>query len=225
MNKIIQNLIQEVIRIEISGKKKMNGTLIDMGSDMVVLFDGKDFVYIPLNHIRNFSLDRDNENEVQSPTELPSFVAEESKEDLAFEEVLTQAKGRIVEIYVTGNQTLHGTITGIMNNYLIFQSPVYKTMFIAIDHVKWLIPYAQSHTLYGLDYAAVSSQPHNETFARSFDSQVEKFKGAIVVLNIGDPKSYIGKINNVEDQIIEFQSARTSPVYLNMHHIKTLHVV
>lgn len=225
MNKIIQGLVQEVVRIEVSGKKMVNGTLIDVGSDMIVLFDGLDFLYIPLDHIQNFEMDRDNENDVQAPTELPSIVAEESKEDLSFEEVLAQAKGGLVEIYVTGNQSLHGTITGIMKNYLVFQSPVYKTIYISMAHIKWLIPYAQSHTLYGLDNDPATAQPNNETFARTFESQVEKYINKIVVLNIGEHKSYIGKINNVEEQIVEFQSAKNSPIYLNLHHIKTLHEV
>lgn len=225
LNKIIQSLVQEVIRVEVSGKKIMNGTLIDVGSDMIVLFNEGDFVYISLDHVRNFGVDRDNENVVQAPTELPSIVAEESKEDLSFEEVLTQAKGRLVEIYVTGNQSLHGTIIGIMKNYLVFQSPVYKTMYISLAHIKWLIPYPQSHKLYGLENDSVTTPPNNETFARTLEVQVEKFKNKIVVLNVGDPKSYIGKINNVEEQIVEFQSARTSSVYLNLQHIKTIHEV
>ena len=69
------------------------------------------------------------------------------------------------------------------------------------------------------------TQLNNETFATTFENQVEKFKNKIVVLNIGERKSYIGKINNVEEQIVEFQAARTSPIYLNLHHIKTLHEV
>ena len=69
MNNIIQNFVQEVVRIEVSGKKMMNGTLIDVGSDMIVLFNGTDFLYIPLDHIRNFEIDRDNENNLQAPTD------------------------------------------------------------------------------------------------------------------------------------------------------------
>lgn len=225
MNNIIQNFVQEVVKIEVSGKKMMNGTIIDVGSDIIVLFNGTDFLYIPLDHIRNFEMDRDNENNLQAPTELPSIVAEESKEDLSFEEVLTQAKGRLVEIYVSGNQSLHGTVTGIMKNYVVFQSPVYKTMYISLAHIKWLIPYAQSYKLYGLENDSAATQPNNETFARTFEVQVEKIKNKIVVLNVGEHKSLIGKIINVEEKIIEFESARTSPIYLNLHHIKTLHEV
>ena len=225
LNKSIQSLVKEIVRLEVSGKKWMNGTLIDVGSDVIVLFNGTDYVYIPLAHVHNIGMDCDNEDDLQAPTELPSIVAEESEEDLSFGEVLAQAKGRFVEIYVTGGQSLHGTITGIMNNYIVFQSPVYKKMYISLSHLKWLIPYAQNHKLYGLDNDSTLTQLNNETFATTFENQVKKFENKIVVLNIGGYKSYIGKMNNVEEQIVEFQSARTSPVYLNLHHIKTLHEV
>lgn len=225
LNKIIQSLVQEIVRLEVSGKKLMNGTLIDVGSDVIVLFNGTNFVYIPLVHVHNFGVDLDNEDDLQAPTELPSLVAEESEEDLSFGEVLAQAKGRYVEIYVTGGQSLHGTVTGIMNNYIVFQSPVYKTMYISLNHLKWLIPYAQNHKLYGLANDATLTRLNNEKFAPTFEKQVEKLKNKIVVLNIGGGKSYIGIVNTVEEQIVEFQSARTSPVYLNLHHIKTLHEV
>ncbi|MCG7346014.1 DUF2642 domain-containing protein [Sporosarcina sp. ACRSL] len=225
MNKIIQSLVQEVVRIEITGKKMVNGTLIDVGSDMIVLFNGMDFVYIPLDHIRNFVRDIDNENNVQAPTELPSIVAEESQEDLSFEYVLTQAKGRLIEIFVSGNQSLHGTITAILKDYLVFQSPIYKTLYIPLAHIKWLIPLAQDHKLYGSEIDFSSTESPNETFASSFEKQVEKLVNKLVVMNISERESFIGKIINVEEHITEFQAARTSPFYLNLRHIKTLHEV
>ena len=126
LNKIIQSLVKQVVQIEVSGKKLINGTVIDLGSDMIVLFNGKDFVYIPLNHIQSFKVDFDNENEIEDPKEFPSITTEENKENLSFGEVLTQAKGKYVEIYVTGGQPLHGYITSIMNNYFVFQSPFIK---------------------------------------------------------------------------------------------------
>ena len=93
MNQFIQALVQEVVRFEITGKKMVSGTLIDVGSDMVVLFNGMDFMYIPLDHIRNFETDRENENNVQAPTELPSIVAVDNQDELSFEKVLELRKG------------------------------------------------------------------------------------------------------------------------------------
>ena len=67
MNKIISGLVNEVVQIVVSGKKRINGKVIDLGSDMIVLYNGTDFVYIPLNHIQNFKVDHDNENEIKAP--------------------------------------------------------------------------------------------------------------------------------------------------------------
>ena len=91
--------------------------------------------------------------------------------------------------------------------------------------MKWLIPYAQNEKPYGLDNHSVSLQPNNDSLASTFEVQVEKFKNKIVVFNTGGNKSFIGKINKVEDQIVEIQTARTNSIYLNLHHIKTIHQV
>ena len=224
MNQIIQGLVQEIVRFEITGKKMVSGTLIDVGSDTMCCSRHGFHVY-SFQLYPELETDRDNEDNVQPPTELPSIVAEDTQDELSFEKVLEQAKGRLVEIFVSGNQSLHGTITAIMNNYFVFQSPIYKTMFIPTDHIKWLIPFDQGHKLYGAEYNFTSAQATSETFASSFAKQVEKFIKKFVVLNINERESFIGIINKVEEQIVEFQSAKTSPIYLNMRHIKTLHEV
>ncbi|WP_342506579.1 DUF2642 domain-containing protein [Sporosarcina sp. FSL K6-2383] len=222
MNQIIQSLVKEVVRLEVSGKKLLNGTVIDSGMDAMVLFNGKVFVYIPLDHIQNFEVDYNNDDCIQAPTELPSISADEMDVDLSFRKVLTLARGKYVEIYVTGGEPLHGYITSIMDNYFVFQSPIYKTMYISLKHLKWLIPYAQNELPYGLNLLV---QPNNETLASTFEVQVEQFKDEIVVLNIGGPKSHIGKITNVEQQFAKIQTARADSMYVNLSHIKTLHVV
>ncbi|WP_318618123.1 DUF2642 domain-containing protein [Sporosarcina sp. YIM B06819] len=222
MNNIIRSLVKQVVQLEVSGKNILKGTVIDLGTDTMVLFNGAEFVYIPLDHIQNFKVDGNNDEDIQAPAMLPSISADENDVDLTFTKVLTQAQGKYVEIYVTGNEALHGYITSIKDNYFEFQSPVYKTMYISLSHVKWLIPYAQNELAYGLNLPV---QPNNETLASTFEVQVEQFKNEIVVLNIGGPKSHIGKITNVEQQIAEIQTARADSSYVNLGHIKTLHVV
>lgn len=225
LNKIIQSLIKEVVQIEVSGKKLINGTVVDLGSDLMVLFNGTDFVYIPLNHIQSFGVDRNNENDIEDPTEFPLIIANENKDDLSFKEALTQATGKNVEIYVTDGQPLHGHITCIMNDYIVFFSPIYKTMYISVKHLKWLIPYPQSERLYDMDIPKKPIQSNNHSLASSFEEQVQKYKNTLVALNVGGNKSYIGIIKNVEKQVVEFQRARSAPFYLNLDHIKTLHQV
>ena len=223
---MIQSLIKEVVQIEISGKKLTNGTLIDVGSDMIVLFNGVDFVYIPTIHIQKYKVDRNNEYNIKAPSAPPSIIIEEKNEELSFRRILTQAKGSFVEVYATGNQSLHGSIVDIMDDYFIFQSPIYKTVYIPLHHLQWLIPYTQNERPYGLDVDDdFSSKPNHESFAKIFEVQVEKFKNKVVIFNIAGNKNHIGKINQVKEQVVEIQTARMQPVYLNLHHIKTLHLM
>lgn len=225
LNKIIQSLINEVVQIEVSGKKQINGTLIDLGSDIVVLFNGADFMYIPLHHIQSLDIGSNEEYEIQPPTGSPSIFSGESDDELSYNEVLLQAKGKYVEIYITDDQSLHGYITHIKNDYFEFYSPIYKKMYIAINHLKWLIPYVNNENPYGQIKGEGTFQTDTDSLENTFEAQVEKLKSSIVVLNIGGKHSHIGKINNVEKQIIEMKTARIVPIYLNLDHIKTLHQV
>lgn len=225
LNKIIQSLVKEVVRIEVSGKKLLNGTVVDLGTDVVVIFNGTVFVYIPLHHIQSFEVDKNNEYDIKVPTEFPSIIAEDKNDNLSLRQIITQAKGNYVELYVTGDQPIHGYITTIMDNYFVFDSPVYKRIYISLSHLKWLIPYSKNERPYGLDNNVIPLQLNHKLLASTFKEQVEKFKNEIVIFNIEGHKSHIGKINNVEEQIVEIQSARNRPVYINIDHIKSVHQV
>ena len=223
MNKIIQSLIKEVVQIEISGKKLIKGKLIELGSDVVVLFNGTDFLYIPTHHIQSLTTNLTDDVDIEFPTEFPSIITGDDEEILSIMKVLLQAQEAYVEIYVTGSRTLHGKIISIKENYFLFYSPIYKTMYIALHHLKWLIP--NSKNPYGLDDQNFLVQPNNNLLASVFEAQVKNLKNKLVMFNMGEKINHIGKINNVNDQIIEIQTARPHPIYLNLCHIKTLHEV
>ncbi|GIO28087.1 DUF2642 domain-containing protein [Ornithinibacillus bavariensis] len=227
MKTILQGLLNEPCVVEISGKKLVNGKIIDIGTDTLVLFNGNDYVYIPIVHIQNIRAVEDSSNEISYPlnsTDLTSILSLEET-DWSLRKVLTEAKGIFVEIYVTANQPLHGYITSIMNNYFVFHSPIYKTMYITLNHLKWLIPYSQDQRPYGLDMHNFPVQPTNPKLARTFEVQIEKFLDDVVVLNIGEKNYHIGRIIEISGPIVKIQSARSKPLFINMHHIKTLHQV
>ncbi|MCJ8006420.1 DUF2642 domain-containing protein [Lederbergia wuyishanensis] len=223
MKNIFQSLSKEVILLEISGKKYIHGTFIDSGSDILVLYNGKEFVYIPLVHIQNFKVDNNNEYFIEEPPEFQGIYTEANKEELSLRKILTLAKGMFVKIYVTSSQPLSGYITSIMNNYFVFHSPVYKTMYITLNHLKWLIPYSENERPYNLSEEHFPVQLTDLSLSRTFEVQVSKFKNKMVMINIGEKEHHIGKINNVQDQIVEIQTADPTPYYLTLNHIKTLH--
>ena len=220
MSKLIQPFIGETIMIELSGKKCVKGVLLETGSDLVVLYNGEDFLYIPAVHIQHYKL-TDKEESVSTPSSSPVLQPEE---ELSFRKTLNAARGRFTEIYITGTQPLHGYITSVMNNYFVFYSPVYKTMLIAIQHVKWLIPYTDKQVPYALDQQKLPVNPSSFSLGRTYEVQIEKLVGELVIFNIGDAFHLIGKINRFQDNIIELITAREERYYLNMHHIKTLHL-
>lgn len=224
LNKIIQSLIKEFVQIEVSGKKILKGTLIDVGTDIMVIFNETDYMYIPINHIHSFYAIQKNEFDTVVPTESYSIKIGENNEGLSLRLMLQQAKGKNSEIYLTDDQPLHGCITQIMEDYFEFYSPIYKTMYISIKHLKWLIPYTTNEGPYGLNnnYSKPSA---SGTHVNTFKTRIEQFIDQMVVFNIGGSKSHIGKIKNVKEQVIELEKARATKDYLNIYHIKTIHEV
>ena len=114
------------------------------------MYDDKNqhFLYIPIVHIQKLKetiLDKEDPS-YQPPSERPIET-----DPISFRKALMIAKGLFVQVYVTGNKSIHGYLTSIMNDYFVFHSPVYKTMFIAMNHVKWLIPYPANATPYSLN--------------------------------------------------------------------------
>lgn len=220
MKKIFSPYIGEKITLEISGKKYLHGMLIDIGSDLLVLYNGKDYLYVPIIHIHNINLLDHTDVIITSPEMAPNL---DCAQEMSFRKTLTAAKGIFTEIYVTSNQPLHGYITSIMNNYFVFYSPIYKTMFISMNHLKWLIPYTINQRPYGLTNGDVPFKPASYTLARTLEQQLEKHIGELVVFNIGEKPESIGKLENVQGNIIQLITARETPNYLNLHHIKTVH--
>lgn len=222
MSKIFQSLIREIVQVEVSGKKIINGTVVDVGSDIIVLFDGKDYIYLPIVHMKNVQVGDKQENNIINPTSLPGIYVDK---ELSFRKVLTTAKGMFVEIYIASNQSIHGYVTSIMNNYFVFYSPIFKTMYVTLSHVKWIIPYPTDQRPYGLDNQNLPVQPTSLSLARTFDMQVERLTNEVVVFDMGETENVIGKINRVEGNIVELQVARDFPVYLNLNHIKSVRKV
>ena len=144
------DLIGKTIEVEISRDIFLKGTLLDSGLDIIVMYDGKNqnFLYIPFVHVQKLKetiLDEEDSS-YHPPSERPIET-----DLISFRKALMIAKGLFVQVYVTGNKSIHGYLTSIMNDYFVFHSPVYKTMFIAMKHVKWLIPYPPNATPYSLN--------------------------------------------------------------------------
>lgn len=218
-----KNFGKEITEIEVSGGKFLKGSIIEMSNDIVVLFDGEDYLYIPFNHVQNLALAKNYYNIMNKPSEPSILNTDTDKKELTLPNILTQAQGIYTEIYVTGKTSVHGYISNIMNDYILVQSPIYSAIYIASAHIKWLIPYYTNQKPYGLTEQVFTIKPYNEPLSSTFATQIEKLKNKLVVINLGEKENYIGKINNIKGPIIEIQTARTNQSYLNLNHIQTIH--
>lgn len=215
------DLIGKTIEVEISRDIFLKGTLLDSGLDIIVMYDNKNqhFLYIPIVHVQKLKetiLDKEDPS-YQPPSERPIET-----DLISFRKALMIAKGLFVQVYVTGNKSIHGYLTSIMNDYFVFHSPVYKTMFIAMKHVKWLIPYPPNATPYSLNNEDLPLMPVSTPLARSFDEQLKKFENQLVIIDGGENTEQIGLLQKVRNNRVILITAEREMVYRNIEHIKTI---
>ncbi|MEH7274938.1 DUF2642 domain-containing protein [Neobacillus vireti] len=221
---VFKDLIGKNIEIELSGKNFYTGTLIDSGLDILVLYVGRSqrFYYIPTVHIQRVKEAKMDQNSFvyELPEEKP---LKPDSLTISFRGILNNARGRFVEVYVTGNKTIHGYLTSIMNDYFVFYSPIYKTVFISMDHVKWLVPYPEHSAPYSINNQTLPASPASIPLARSFEDQCKKLENQLVVIDGGDSSEKIGLLQKVSNYQLTVITAERDMVYRNLEHIKTIH--
>ncbi|MED3561316.1 DUF2642 domain-containing protein [Bacillus xiapuensis] len=215
-------LLGKTIEIEISGGSFHIGVLVDSGLDILVIYNGiaHSFLYIPVVHIQRLKEVSIEEDYYESPpTEKPIEIDAQS---ISYRKILNNAKGRFVQVYVTGNKSIHGYLTSIMNDYFVFHSPAYKTMFISMQHVKWLIPYPENATPYNLSKENIPLVPASAPLARTFEEQLKKLENQMVILDGGDHPEKIGLLQKVRNNKLTIVTAERETVYRNLEHTKTI---
>ncbi|MBO1515210.1 DUF2642 domain-containing protein [Metabacillus bambusae] len=213
--------IGKKICVEIPGQIHTRGLLVDTGTDLIVLFNGKDFIYIPNAHIHLLYLDEENYESIEFPEELP---LETESDTLSVRKILNNSKGMFSEIVVANDQAIHGYVTNIMNDYFVFYSPVFHTMYISLQHLKWLIPYRSNQVPYALERATFTSYPSTLSLARSLDAQIKKMFGNIVIFDLGENVRKIGQLRSFQNNMLELVTAREEVTYVNARHVKSVHI-
>lgn len=218
-----KSLIGEEVKVEISGKTTFTGILIDMGLDVLVLYNGTKYLYIPLIHMQSINDKKGSGNE--EPIEKPngSWPFQSENESISYRKVLTNAKGQFVEIFITGNKSIHGYITSVLNDYIVFYSPVFKTMFISMQHLKWLSPYTSNRTPFTLNKSLLPVMPSNIPLVRNFEEQIKKYEGQLLVFDMGDHPEKIGLLSNISGNIVELITADGRTIFWKLSHLKSIH--
>lgn len=223
MDHYLRNYLGETVSVEVAGGRCSEGVLVDYGTDVIVIYDGKLFYYISLMHMRSIKLSYQSDTVYgTSHGDRPINAVDES---LSLKKVVENAKGLLVEIYVTGSQSVHGYIDNIFNDYFTFVSPLYKTMFVAFKHFKWLALLNRTQTYYTLPKEQYPVQPNLiQLQALDFEELLLKLRGKIVIFDMGVERNKAGLISGVQNSFVELINADEETVSLNIHHIKIGHM-
>jgi hypothetical protein len=218
------DLLNKTVELEISGGTYKIGILLDSGNDIIVIYDCKThhFLYIPTVHIQRLKeTSYDDDSYGLPPAEKPLELEDSA---ISFRKTLMNARGKFLQLYVTGNKSIHGYLTSVLNDYFVFYSPVYKTLFISMHHVKWLIPYIDNVTPYALSNHSLPVNPTSIPLARTFEEQCKKLENQMVILDGGDDAEKIGLLQKVRNNKLTLVTAERETIYRNLEHIKMIHL-
>lgn len=208
----------KIIEVELSSKKNITGKLIEVGLDIIVLFNGKHFVYFPVKHIISV---RNGESTDDEFINTDSSPIDKNGNLMSLREILINASGIFVEVYLSGNHTVYGYITHIQDDYVVFDSPAFKNIILPTAHIKWLIPYL-SKTPYQIKNESSKAIP-GESFAHTLEEQLKTFTGKIVIFGFGKDPQNVGLLLKVGKNLVELITGDGQILYLNIDHIKSLH--
>ncbi|MTT31199.1 DUF2642 domain-containing protein [Terrilactibacillus sp. BCM23-1] len=217
----IKKSIGQFVHLHLLGNAVLKGTLIDVGSDLIVIFNGVDFIYLPLNHIDIIDFSNEDDEDIVFPKDVPIGDRDET---LSLRKVLNNARGTLSEVYISNDKSLHGYVSNVMNDYFVFTTPVYREVLIPLQHLKRLIPYHQNEKIYDLTDGVFPLKPTTQSYARTFEQQCKKYVNQLVVFDLDNAPHKIGKITKVENAQIECVIARNKTIYLNFNHVKSIHL-
>lgn len=214
---LFDQYVGKVVKIEISGGGEQTVFLVDVGSDVIVFYGEKKYFYIQTVHVKNMEHHTDNKENTNyapvDPIQLPKQVS--------FENILNNAKGRFIDVYISDNQTINGYVLSVQQDFMLFGSPLYGTMLIPLYHLKWISPYQSHQTPYSLKQDPfASSVPAVGSLKSTFAEQLHASAGRIVGFDSGLNVKKIGLLQAVEGDFIELTTADEKQRYYNIHHVK-----
>nr|WP_237730382.1 DUF2642 domain-containing protein [Bacillus halotolerans] len=225
MVKGLNQFLDTDVDVVISGDTRFVGTLIDIGHDIFVIFNGCNYLYIPLLHLHQM-----NKAIINTNTEKPILrepedtIMQAENNSFSYRNTLNNVKGKFIEVYVTGDRSIHGYVTSVLNDYIVFFSPVFKTLFISMHHLKWFTPYSTEQTPYTLDNSQLPVVPSSVSLVRNFEEQIKKYVGQLVLFDMGEVPEKVGLLKDVSNNIIELINASGKSIIWKLNHLKTMHL-
>ena len=147
----------------------------------------------------------------------------EPSEKLTYRKALHASKGSFSEIRLSSSRSLHGYLAGIMNDFLIFCSPLHGAVLIPLQHLSYLSPYPSGLAPYKLTPEQFPLRPLSLGLSRSFSQQLAKLEGEFIVAARGECPDAAGLLVSAAGPLAELTDADGSPVLLHVSAIEALY--
>ncbi|GAB6182032.1 hypothetical protein JCM14036_33510 [Desulfotomaculum defluvii] len=217
MDFLTDNIGKHMI-IELAGKTQ-EGILVDCGLDIAVLFNGQNYVYLPVAHIRHLRLcifnNLDPPNTIIGPINV-------STDRISYRQILERAKGLFIEIAVVGDHLIYGYIKEVFIDYLVFFSPVYNTILVPFEHLKWLCLLNSDQTYYTLNVQDINKGTISFNTAPTFKEQFQHIIGRIIQINMENSPYNSGLLKDITGEFINLITAKEERVFINIKHIQLI---
>lgn len=216
-------LIGKQLEYTVSGKPASEtGLLVDAGDDILVFHRNSRYYYTPTRHIQQLRVIPYPPKEEAEITESP--MDRMTGESISYRKTLLMARGMFVELHVTGIHPLTGYMTSIMNDYLVFNSSVFGTVYVSLEHLKAIVPFPLETLPFGTHKDTLPVKQAGLTLARSMEQQLKKMEGSLVVLDLGDAPGKIGLLRSVDQGVLTLIAPGGEEVYWGIHHVKSAHM-
>ncbi|MCG7377761.1 DUF2642 domain-containing protein [Paenibacillus sp. ACRSA] len=217
---LVTHWLGKSIELELSGcKLPIQGEIIDVGQDLIVVYENNRFVYVPLHHIQTMHANASDLSVV-----IPKPDPEIDHDNISYRKMLMNARGRFSEISIAGRK-LHGYITNIMNDYFMFYSPLYhSSLYVSINHLKYIIPSPTNSTPYSLSQQHFPIQPSSMSLSRTFDQQLHKMIGQLVIINLDCKPYHAGVLKTINGHLLALVEAEGTSLIMHTDHIQTIHL-
>ena len=203
------------IEFDVSGDGKHSGSLVDVGTDIIVVYKESKFYYFPLNHVRHLT----HQPNAEGDSSVPELTFTEK---ISYQTILQNAKGFFCEICLSGHQKMDGYMADVKTDYFVFVTPLGKTILIPQFHLKWISPFANNAMPYSLSLGQVALQPQQTSFAPTFAEQLKQEEGRIITLDEGLIDSMTGLLQKFEDRILEIVDVDEKKHYFHVQHVKNV---
>ncbi|TVY04098.1 DUF2642 domain-containing protein [Cohnella terricola] len=216
----MDNYLNQAVSITVSGiPLPITGRLVDLGPDVLVIFDGTLFLYIPLVQVELLTSCPPHHAIIAAPSQPPLDAAK----NLSYRKVLWNSKGVFSVIHIAGNQTVHGYVTSIMNDFFVFHSSTFRSLYVSMRHLKILSPYDSRKIPYAIKQNLHPIHSAAPPLARMFDQQLKKFENEFVVLDLGKRPEKVGLLTSVQNNLLELVTADSVHTFTHLDHVQTIH--